>query len=144
MIREVQPAGWHRRQGRRRHDRRRRSSARRRIPATRSAASTLLWGDSGIDYDFGELLARQHRAAACGSIRTRTACSTRAKTPLAGVTIQLLDPGGNVIRTTTTNAQGEYEFDDLAPGVYAVRELQPGGLLARRPDGRLATAATPA
>jgi protocatechuate 3,4-dioxygenase beta subunit len=48
---------------------------------------------------------------------------------LAGVTIQLLDAGGNVIRTTTTNAQGEYLFDELAPGTYGVRELQPAGYL---------------
>jgi serine-aspartate repeat-containing protein C/D/E len=51
------------------------------------------------------------------------------ESPLAGVTIQLLDASGNVVRTTTTNAQGQYQFTDLAPGTYAVRELQPAGYL---------------
>jgi serine-aspartate repeat-containing protein C/D/E len=49
--------------------------------------------------------------------------------PLAGVTIELLNAGGNVIGATATNAQGEYRFDDLTPGVYGVRELQPAGYL---------------
>lgn len=44
---------------------------------------------------------------------------------LGGVTIELLDAQGNVIRTTTTNANGEYEFLDLEAGSYGVREIQP-------------------
>ncbi|MDX1962680.1 MAG: SdrD B-like domain-containing protein [Pirellulales bacterium] len=48
-------------------------------------------------------------------------------TPLGGVVVQLLDANGAVIRTTLTNAQGEYSFDNLAPGSYGVRELQPTG-----------------
>ena len=44
---------------------------------------------------------------------------------LEGVTIDLLDGNGNVIRSTTTDAGGEYHFTDLAPGSYQVREHQP-------------------
>jgi len=44
---------------------------------------------------------------------------------LAGVTIELLDAAGNVIGTTLTDANGEYEFLDLAAGTYGVREVQP-------------------
>lgn len=46
---------------------------------------------------------------------------------LAGVTIELLDAQNNVLRTTKTDANGEYRFDDLAPGLYTVREIQPAG-----------------
>ncbi len=47
--------------------------------------------------------------------------------PLAGVTIQLLDSGGNVVQTTQTDSSGNYSFGQLAPGSYSLRELQPGG-----------------
>lgn len=46
---------------------------------------------------------------------------------LAGVTIELLDSNGNVIRTTQTDANGEYAFLDLDAGTYSVREIQPAG-----------------
>ena len=85
-------------------------------------------GESGIEYNFGELLP--------GSIAGRVwhdpdedCIYDAGDTPLEGVTVQLLDAAGNVLRTTTTDAQGQYRFDDRAPGVYAVRELQPAGYL---------------
>jgi len=43
------------------------------------------------------------------------------------VTVQLLDGGGNVLSTTTTNASGVYTFTGLAPAVYAVRFTAPAG-----------------
>ncbi len=47
---------------------------------------------------------------------------------LASVTVELLNAGGTVIATTTTDASGDYRFTGLAPGVYSVREpLQPAG-----------------
>jgi protocatechuate 3,4-dioxygenase beta subunit len=85
-------------------------------------------GESGIEYNFGELKP--------GSIAGRVwhdpdedCIFDSGDAPLAGVTVQLLDANGNVLRTTTTDAQGQYRFDDLTPGVYAVRELQPAGYL---------------
>jgi serine-aspartate repeat-containing protein C/D/E len=96
--------------------------------ADKISSVNLLYGDSGINYNFGELKP--------GSIAGRVwvdpdedCVFDSGEAPLAGVTIQLLDSGGNVIRTTTTNAQGEYLFGGLAPGVYGVRELQPAGYL---------------
>ena len=50
-------------------------------------------------------------------------------TPVAGVTIQLIGSGGDVLKSTTTDAQGQYQFTGLAPWVqYTVHELQPVGL----------------
>lgn len=46
---------------------------------------------------------------------------------LSGVRIQLLDAQGAVIGTTSTNALGEYRFDNLPPGTYSVQEMQPVG-----------------
>ncbi|TWT96011.1 Serine-aspartate repeat-containing protein D precursor [Botrimarina colliarenosi] len=87
---------------------------------------TLEFGDDAREYNFGELLP--------GSIAGRVTSSPTGdcmdgspQTPILGVVIQLLDASGAVIRTTTTDASGAYRFDNLAPGVYSVREVQPAG-----------------
>ena len=41
----------------------------------------------------------------------------------------VLDANGNPI-STTTDASGNYSFIDLAPGVYGVQEIQPGGFVS--------------
>lgn len=45
--------------------------------------------------------------------------------PIEGVLIELLDVTGSVVQTTRTSANGMYEFLDIAPGEYTVRETQP-------------------
>ena len=86
----------------------------------------LVSGQSGTDYDFGELLP--------GSISGRVHadrngdCTYQPGEPLlAGVTVHLLDGSGTIIDTTQTDAKGEYSFTNLAPGVYGVYEIQPAG-----------------
>ncbi len=50
-----------------------------------------------------------------------------------GVTVNLLDNGGNIIATTITAAGGYYRFDNLAPGSYTVQipasNFAPGAIL---------------
>lgn len=48
--------------------------------------------------------------------------------PLSGVAIELRDASGGVVARTTTNAAGQYNFENLAPGEYQIVELQPEGL----------------
>jgi serine-aspartate repeat-containing protein C/D/E len=55
-------------------------------------------------------------------------------TRLSGVTLKLCDGLGNPLTddsgneiTTTTDANGYYEFDNLQPGLYSVVEVQPTG-----------------
>lgn len=86
----------------------------------------LVSGTNATDYDFLEILP--------SSIRGRVAADANAngaydagENLLAGVTVHLLDSAGKRIATTTTNAQGEYEFTGLAPGRYGVEEIQPEG-----------------
>ncbi|WP_431099031.1 SdrD B-like domain-containing protein [Polaromonas aquatica] len=52
-----------------------------------------------------------------------------ADDPLAGVTIELRDAGGNaLVATTVTDAAGNYSFANLLPGSYSVVEpAQPAG-----------------
>ena len=45
---------------------------------------------------------------------------------IAGATVELLDAGNNVVATTTTDANGDYLFDDVTAGDYSVRFVQPG------------------
>lgn len=87
---------------------------------------TIEYGETGVDYDFGELLP--------GSISGRVHADENGnceydpgELPLSGVVVDLLDVDGNVIATTTTDENGEYRFDNLRPGEYGVREHQPAG-----------------
>jgi len=59
--------------------------------------------------------------------------SNEANARLGGVTIELLDASGNVIQTTTTNANGLYYFLNVPPGTYTVREQVPAGWLQTAP-----------
>lgn len=46
--------------------------------------------------------------------------------PIQNVTVDLLDPGGNVVRTECTAADGTYSFDPLAPLLYAAKFTSTG------------------
>lgn len=92
----------------------------------------------GVNYNFGEL----KPAAISGFVfleKDGTANYTNrgaanGDVPLANVTVTLTgtnDPGVAITASTTTNATGFYEFKDLRPGTYSLRETQPAdpGLL---------------
>ena len=86
----------------------------------------LIGGDRGIRYDFGEI----QLASISGIVHVdmNGNCNFDANTdddPLANVTLELLNADGQVIATTQTDANGFYEFSDLLPGTYSVREQQP-------------------
>ena len=55
---------------------------------------------------------------------------------LEGVRIDLLDADGNVIATTFTDANGEYEFTGLRPGMYHGPRASADRVLRRRRAGR--------
>src|SRR5262249_9024885 len=81
---------------------------------------------NGVHYDFCEGLP----VSISGFVHidlTGDCENTPNAPPLAGVVIQLWNQQGQVIATTTTNAQGFYIFDGWAPGTYGVHELQPDG-----------------
>ena len=87
---------------------------------------TLEGGDNGVNYDFGELLPAQ----IAGFVHTDNNgdCNfdaSQGEAPLGGVTIELLDAKGNVIQTTTTDDRGFYQFTNLEPGTYSLRQIQP-------------------
>jgi protocatechuate 3,4-dioxygenase beta subunit len=63
-------------------------------------------------------------------------------TGIAGVTIKLLDAAGNIVATTTTDANGHYRFDGIVPGNYRIAETQPADYLSTS-SNNLGTAGTP-
>lgn len=86
----------------------------------------LYWGDNGVNYKFGEV-----KPGSIGGFvwaDTNDDCLFDAnEQPISGALIKLLDAAGNVIATTTTDANGHYKFDNLLPGLYTVVETQPAG-----------------
>ena len=85
---------------------------------------TLLYGDEGVDYDFGELLSAQLSGLVW--LDTIRNCQLDAgESFLGGVTIQLLDAAGQLVATAQTASDGTYRFEGLRPGVYSVRQVQP-------------------
>ena len=90
----------------------------------------LQGGDEGVEYNFGELApaaieGRVHLSGPDGDCFRIDVDHT----PLANVTIHLVDAQGNQMSETKTDSEGRYRFDNLMPGVYSVAEVTPAGLI---------------
>ncbi len=92
---------------------------------------TLGGGKQGVQYNFGELR--------LGSIRGRVHLSTDGECDfddpdqlLEGVRVDLLDGDGNLLESTTTDAQGQYAFEDVELGDYRIREHTPAVVDGRK------------
>ncbi len=87
--------------------------------------------EHGVEYNFGEL--RPATISGYVSLATPEGDCLDPTDPnhtgIAGVEIQLFDIDGNLVASTTTDANGFYEFDDLAPGAYSIVEVQPDAYL---------------
>ncbi len=84
-------------------------------------------GSSGVNYDFGEILPGSIAGTVIADRNANCIIDAIGEMPLAGVTIELLSPTGAVLQTTLTDADGNYKFDNLLPGQYSIREIQPTG-----------------
>ena len=89
---------------------------------------TLEAGDLGTNYDFGELLPSSISGSVILDVNGDGVHSLAdGDTPIEGVEIQLLDESGNLLDSTLTDENGDYRFDNLDPGTYSVRQVQPEG-----------------
>jgi len=79
---------------------------------------TIVPGEDDVNNDFVE-------SANAGSISGSVTDSDG--NPIEGVVVNLLDADGFVVDTTTTDADGNYNFDNVTPGDYFVQEIQPDG-----------------
>jgi protocatechuate 3,4-dioxygenase beta subunit len=85
-------------------------------------------GQNLIDYDFCELLPGSLQGVVyVDSNRDCIYQPEMGETPIRDVTVELRDADGRIVATTRTDAAGRYRFENLAPGVYAVTEIQPAG-----------------
>ncbi|MBK8668564.1 MAG: carboxypeptidase regulatory-like domain-containing protein, partial [Saprospiraceae bacterium] len=85
---------------------------------------TLAAGENDNDNNFVE----EQPGSISGTVTADTNNDNIGDTPLANVTLQLKDAvTGAVIATTTTNAQGQYTFSNVAPGNYTIMETDPAG-----------------
>ena len=95
-------------------------------PGDLISAVAIRQGQSGIEYNFGEL----RPATLSGRVHVDTdgdCLYDPGELLLSGVRIRLINATGGEVASTQTNAQGEYTFTDIPPGTYTVIEEQPDG-----------------
>ncbi|WP_449224078.1 MSCRAMM family protein [Aporhodopirellula rubra] len=92
----------------------------------RISAIPVGWGETLTNYNFCEVLPAEISGVVYVD-RDNDCVRDSGEEGLAGVLIELVDDSGNVIATTTTDANGEYSFTNLRAGEYLVRETQPEG-----------------
>ena len=89
-------------------------------------ANAMTPAKHGVEYNFGELLPGSITGIVFSD--TDDDCELdEGELKLSGVRVDLLDADGKFVKSTTTDRDGRYRFDDLRPGEYAVREHQPAG-----------------
>ncbi len=89
---------------------------------------SLLAGDRGQDYDFAEF--KTGSIAGLVYYDLDRDCHfdwDSGEIPLPNVLLQLIDGNGDWVANTTTGLGGYYEFDNLLPGEYSIRQEQPDG-----------------
>lgn len=87
---------------------------------------TLIGGVTGEHYNFGELKPSEISGRVHVDLNGNCVYdATAGETPLANVSIELLDSQGIVVAETITDSSGEYRFENLLPGEYSIREIQP-------------------
>ncbi len=80
----------------------------------------------GVDYNFCEIAP----ASVSGYVyhdQSNDGQRDQGEAGIANTTIDLVDQSGATVATTTTDANGRYEFAGLEPGRYSIRETQPNG-----------------
>ncbi|NUQ62986.1 MAG: carboxypeptidase regulatory-like domain-containing protein [Pirellulales bacterium] len=92
---------------------------------------TLTSGTQAVHYDFLEILPSSISGRVIADADGNGLIDA-GEAPIPGATVHLLDAQGNRVRSTVTDADGKYEFINLAPGTYGVEEIQPTGYY----DGR--------
>ena len=91
---------------------------------------SLLEGTAGLNYNFGELKPGSISGKVHADLNGNCVFEpSDGEHPLAGVAIELLNENGQVIDSLVTDENGFYEFKNLEPGVYSVREFTPEGYL---------------
>lgn len=98
------------------------------VSGTRIELIPLGGGQQGINYDFCEILS----SSIAGNVYEDAdgdLVRDPGEVPISNILIELLDGNGSVVASTRTDAAGNYQFQNLRPGTYTLRETQPAGYL---------------
>lgn len=82
-------------------------------------------GQEGVRYDFCEYEPATIKGTVYYDRNNDGAQQTGNEPGIEGVRIQLFDDQGNLVAETLTDANGDYFFEDLMPGNYRIRQIQP-------------------
>ena len=95
-------------------------------PGDKITGALIGHGTQAKNYNFGEL--RPVSIAGTVFVDTDDDGLIDSNEPgIAGATVWLLNASGQRIRSTVTDADGQYAFTNLQPGTYGVEEVQPSG-----------------
>ncbi|MCK6394374.1 SdrD B-like domain-containing protein [Zoogloea sp.] len=86
--------------------------------------TVLVSGESDLSWDAGIVA---NPGTISGNVSEDQDNDNTGDSPIAGVTVQLKDPAGNVVQTTTTDANGNYTFNNVPAGNYTVVETNKPG-----------------
>ena len=98
---------------------------------------TLAAGQTGIDYNFGEVVGAISGRVVYDRNRDGVLAPAPTESGIGGVTVTLFDATGKSITTAVTASDGTYQFTGLTGGTYTVTETQPVGY-ADTPTGPFA------
>jgi len=101
-----------------------------------AAVPVSLWKWAVADDHVALVQARARPAAAVPAVPAGTITGVvkrAAGAPLRSVTVNLYDPGGNLLSSTVTGPGGRYVFRGLAPGNYLVQQTPPRGFTQGNP-----------
>ncbi len=86
----------------------------------------VVGGDNFIEYNFCEVQPASLRGNIFADL-DGDCFKDPGESAIAGVRVELLDASGNIIDFRLTDSQGNYAFENLQPGKYNIREIQPDG-----------------
>ena len=103
-------------------------------PATgKTILTTLSAGENDLSWDAG-----LYKTASIGDRvwldANKNGVQDAGESGIAGVTVNLLNAAGTVVATSATDANGNYLFQGLTPGNYAVQVVAPSGYVITGKD----------
>jgi protocatechuate 3,4-dioxygenase beta subunit len=94
-----------------------------------TALIPLAPGETNSTTDAGLILMKANLSGRVWTDLNRDGQRTSNEPPVGGTTVQLLNSGGAVLQTTSTDIGGFYSFLNIDPGTYSVRFVPPTGYL---------------
>ncbi|MBP7627364.1 MAG: carboxypeptidase regulatory-like domain-containing protein, partial [Zoogloea sp.] len=99
-----------------------------------AAQTTLVSGENDVSWDAGLVAPSASYGDRVWLDKNANGVQDAGEAGLAGVTVKLLNSIGSVVATTTTDANGNYLFNNLTPGDYSAQVVAPTGYFVSAKD----------